>query len=266
MTDNPVAHTFCADLFLEVEAAGLNRTSLSAALTTLRTREGTIGERKGHGTATIHRMFSGGARTVPDLDLVHDILKVVLQQRGADTSLEEQTFADWKRKHARAVTLEDRQARATGRFKPGEQAERTRAESSRTPEPGGGSTAQSAGSLLIDDVLPDKRADHVVLDIRIRNSGTAVVNVTRATVRILDRRKFLAAYHPTADYELLIEGDTSQRSVAHYLKADDVDRFTLTLGFAPGQQGVQFTAEVVLDFNGGESAVSAPFTFDSCFE
>lgn len=127
---------------------------------------------------------------------------------------------------------------------------------------GSGST-----ELLIDDVLVVKRDDRVVLDVRLRNQGTGPVNVTAAAVRILERKSFLTHYHPTADYDLLIEQDYNEIGVAHLIKpADVVDCFTLTLGFVPKLIGVQFVAEVVVRFNGEGMAVSKTIRFDSCFE
>ena len=137
-------------------------------------------------------------------------------------------------------------------------------------EAAGGQTIQNepnaANDLRIDDVLVDRQADRVVLDVRLRNPGTRSVNVTRVAVRILERRRFLAAYPSTADYDLLIEGDHNEvGDFSHYIKSDEVDRFHLTLGFAPSHQGILFTAEVVLRFNGDNTVVSKPIKFDSCF-
>ncbi|MFI6520592.1 hypothetical protein ACIBF1_33920 [Spirillospora sp. NPDC050679] len=282
MTDNPVVQAFCLELFDEVARAGFNRSTLAEALAALREREGTIRDRGGHSRTAIYELFSGRRQTVPDLDLVHDILKVLLQQSEADESSRRAVLGRWRAKHATALRLETKRhgAGSTGRPQPHDESAAAPSGTARTsPRPAAvpaeasgreaaakaSGAATPAGSLLIDDVLVDRRADRVVLDVRLRNSGPGPVNVTRATVRVLDRKKFLAAYHPTADYELLIEDDVNQTPVAHYLKPDDVDRFTLTLGFSPAQQGILFTAEVVLHFNGGSTAVSGPVIFDSCF-
>jgi hypothetical protein len=121
-------------------------------------------------------------------------------------------------------------------------------------------------TLVVDDVLVDRRSDRVVLDIRVRNAGERSVNITRAAVRILTRKPFLTAYAASAQYDLLIDGDHNEAEVAHHVKPDDVDRFTLTLGFANQELGCAFTAEVVLRFNRDQIARFEPVTFDSCFE
>jgi hypothetical protein len=121
-------------------------------------------------------------------------------------------------------------------------------------------------TLVIDDVQIDRRPDQVVLDIRVRNEGERAVDITRAAVRILAREEFLTAYAPTAHYDLLVDGDYNEVGVAHHVKPDDVDRFTLALGFVEQELGCVFTAELVLRFNRDHVAVSKQFTFNSCFE
>jgi hypothetical protein len=128
-----------------------------------------------------------------------------------------------------------------------------------------GTRAQD-GPVVIDDVLVDRRSDRVVLDIRVRNAGDRAADITRAAVRVLTRAEFLTAYPVTAHYDLRVDGDYSETGIAHLVKPDDVDRFTLALGFAQRELGCVFTAELVLRFNGDHTAVSTPFTFDSCFE
>lgn len=120
--------------------------------------------------------------------------------------------------------------------------------------------------LVIDDVQIDQRPDQVVLDIRVRNEGERAADITRAAIKILAREEFLTAYAPTAHYDLLVDGDYAEIGVAHFVKPDDVDRFTLSLGFAEEELGCVFTAELVLRFNRDHIAVSKPFTFNSCFE
>ncbi|MET8089937.1 hypothetical protein [Micromonospora sp. NPDC005220] len=128
-------------------------------------------------------------------------------------------------------------------------------------------TAQAVDSqLVIDDVLVDRRSDRVVLDVRVRNAGERAVNITRVAVRITERTRFLASYPVTAHYDLRVDGDYNEVDVAHHVKPDDVDRFTLTLGFAEPEIGHVFTAELVVRFNRDHVAVSTSFTFDSCFE
>jgi hypothetical protein len=121
-------------------------------------------------------------------------------------------------------------------------------------------------ALSIDDVLVSRGAGHVVLDVRLRNAGEASANVTRATVRVLDRQPFLTAYTPSARYDVLIDGDHNEVAVAHHVRPGEVDQFLLVLGFAPGEVGHVFTAELVLRYNGDQIAVYGPVTFDSCFD
>ncbi len=120
--------------------------------------------------------------------------------------------------------------------------------------------------LVIDDVLVERHADRVVLDTRVRNTGAHAANITRAAVRIVDRTAYLTAYATSANYDLKVDGDYTEIGVAQMVKPDDVDRFTLTLGFADRALGCVFIAELVLHVNGGRLVVSEPFTFDSCFE
>ena len=121
-------------------------------------------------------------------------------------------------------------------------------------------------TLVIDDVLVDRRSDRVVLDIRVRNAGEHAADITRVAVRIVTREEFLTAYTATAHYDLRVDGDYNEVGVAHLVRPDDVDRFTLALGFAEQELGCVFTAELVLRFNRDHVAVSKPFTFNSCFE
>jgi len=88
--------------------------------------------------------------------------------------------------------------------------------------------------LLIDDVLVNRRPDRVILDVRLRNPGACSVNVTRAVLRILERRRFLTVFHPTADYDLLVEDDVNQVPVSHHIRPDEVDRFTLRVRLFSG--------------------------------
>lgn len=127
-------------------------------------------------------------------------------------------------------------------------------------------TREQDSTLVIDDVQVDRRSDRVVLDIRVRNAGDRAADITRAALRIVTREEFLTAYAATAHYDLRVDGDYNEVDVAHLVKPDDVDRFTLTLGFADQELGCVFTAELVLRFNRDHVAVSKSFTFDSCFE
>ncbi|MFF3334986.1 hypothetical protein ACFYWX_36515 [Streptomyces sp. NPDC002888] len=120
--------------------------------------------------------------------------------------------------------------------------------------------------VVIDDVLVDQRHDSVVLDVRVRNSGVRAANITRTVVRIVERQRFLTAYAPSAQYDLLIDGDHNEGGVAHGLGPDEVDRFLLTLGFAEQEIGHMFTAELIVHFNRDRTSTSKRFTFDSCFE
>ncbi|QKV80644.1 hypothetical protein [Amycolatopsis sp. Hca4] len=133
-------------------------------------------------------------------------------------------------------------------------------------------TAQAArtevaeSTLVVDDVQVTREDDHVVLDIRVRNTGDRAADITRAAIRILTRAEFLTAYETTARYDLLVDGDYSEVGVAHFVKPDEVDRFTLVLGFAEPERGCVFTAELELRFNRDHVTVSKPFSLSSCFE
>ncbi|MGW0846931.1 hypothetical protein ACWD26_43820 [Streptomyces sp. NPDC002787] len=124
----------------------------------------------------------------------------------------------------------------------------------------------NGADVVVDDVLVDRLYDRVVLDVRVRNAGDQVANITRAVLRIIKRRRFLAAYAPSARYDLLIDGDHNECAVAHRLAPDEVDGFLLTLGFAEQEIGTSFTAELSLLFNRDRTATSQHIEFDSCFE
>ncbi|MEU6804733.1 hypothetical protein [Streptomyces neyagawaensis] len=125
---------------------------------------------------------------------------------------------------------------------------------------------QNGADVVVDDVLVDRMYDRVVLDVRVRNAGTQVANITRAVLRITKRRRFLAAYAPSARYDLWIDGDHNECAVAHHLAPAEVDGFLLTLGFAEREIGTSFTAELSLLFNRDRTATSQTIEFDSCFE
>lgn len=119
-------------------------------------------------------------------------------------------------------------------------------------------------SLAIDDVIVKKNREHVRLEVRIRNVGRSTVNVTRATLRILKTVAVAAAvYSPSASYDLIVESDYNEIDVAHVLAPDEVDWFTIRVGFSSSYASCLFNAELSLKYNGENLAVSQPFLLDS---
>jgi hypothetical protein len=119
--------------------------------------------------------------------------------------------------------------------------------------------------LQIDDVIVSKGTDHIKLDVRLRNAGKTVVNVTRADLHVLSRRPYAAAYKPSASYDLLLEDTHNVIAVAHVLHPNEVDRFTIRVGFTPFNTSCGFDAELILHYNNDRRAVSNQFSFESTF-
>jgi len=125
---------------------------------------------------------------------------------------------------------------------------------------------QAEAHLAIDDINVRKGGSNVELNVRLRNAGSAVANVTRAVVDIVDRQPAAAAYQPSASYDMLIDGPQNSIPVAHVLQANEVDSFVLRLGFTKFNTSCWFTATLSLRYNGDLEAESRPFSFDSCFD
>jgi hypothetical protein len=131
---------------------------------------------------------------------------------------------------------------------------------------GPASSTSTAAAVIIDDVLVSQEHRCVVLDVRVRNTGAVVANLTRVAVRILDRESYLVVYAPSADYDLLVDGDDGEIGVRHSLMPDEVDNFLVKLGFAEAEFGQVFTAELGVRYNGDQFAKHQPLVFDSCFD
>lgn len=119
--------------------------------------------------------------------------------------------------------------------------------------------------LSIDDILVKKASAHIELDVRLRNVGTVIVNITRVDLHVLERMPYMAVYQPSASYDLLLEGTHNVIAVAHVLAPNEVDRFTIRVGFSKYNTSCGFKAELIFVYNGDERAVSKPFHFSSTF-
>jgi hypothetical protein len=119
---------------------------------------------------------------------------------------------------------------------------------------------------LIDDVIVRKSGNHVELDVRLRNVGGSVANVTRAELDVLERTPATGSYKRSASYELLLDGNHLSTAIAHVLQPDEVDSFVLRLGFTKFNTMCFFRATITLRYNGDEIALSKHFLFDSCFQ
>lgn len=127
-------------------------------------------------------------------------------------------------------------------------------------------TLATRRELLVDDVIVTKQREHILLDVRVRNTGTSVVNITRADLHILKRVPYAAIYRPSASYDLLLEGDHNVIGLAHVLRSNEVDRFTIRVGFTELNTSCGFEAQLILRYNGDAQAVSPLFSFSSTFE
>jgi hypothetical protein len=123
--------------------------------------------------------------------------------------------------------------------------------------------------LAIDDVVIVPEQGRIALDIRVRNTGSSILNLTRAEVHILERVYLQIPSHITRDYNVAIEGNFISIKGAHNstpisqaVPKDDVDRFVLHLGFLDDQP-CGFKAEVILMYNGECVAVSKPIDFST---
>jgi hypothetical protein len=120
-------------------------------------------------------------------------------------------------------------------------------------------------TLAIDDVIVRQEDERVDLDVRVRNAGRSVVNLTEATVVILERMPYASIYVESAGYDLVIDDEKNSVSIAHVLQHNEVDRFTLRLGFPKWNTSCGFAAKLVLRYNGDEEVESKKFAFSSTF-
>lgn len=120
--------------------------------------------------------------------------------------------------------------------------------------------------LVIDDVIVTQGDRVVSLDVRVRNTGVAVVNLTRANLRVLRRVRpppTLSAYVPSAEYDLLLIGRENEIAIAHVLRAHEVDAFLLRVGVGPDNKSCAFTCELELTYNGTLRTTSNSFSFNT---
>jgi hypothetical protein len=115
-------------------------------------------------------------------------------------------------------------------------------------------------SLVVDDVFVEPRGDHMVLDVRIRNAGPEVVNVTRADVHVLQRDEMLSAYRASAIYQVMLKDEHNVVAVGHALQPGEVDAFRIEVGFTSNCCGL---AEVILQYNGDRQARSRELRFQA---
>jgi hypothetical protein len=123
-----------------------------------------------------------------------------------------------------------------------------------------------ATSLSIDDVIVRNSRDHVELDVRLRNAGGEVVNVTRAEIDVIERVPYAAAYKASAHYDMQIDGVHASKPISHVLRPGEVDSFVLRLGFTKFNTSCGFKATVSLVYNRDQRATSAPIAFESVFQ
>ena len=134
-----------------------------------------------------------------------------------------------------------------------------------SPVTGEDTLTEPESDLYIDDVIVSKSHNHINLDVRLRNAGKAVVNVTRADLHVLGRVPYAAAYQASASYDLLLESENNSIAVAHVLQPNEVDRFNVRVGFTRFNTSCHFEAELILHFNNDRRVASQPFTLESLF-
>jgi len=111
--------------------------------------------------------------------------------------------------------------------------------------------------MIIDDVLVRQGSNNVELDIRVRNPEAFVINITRADLHVIDRVPYAAAYKESASYDLLLEREHNNISIAHVLQTNEVDRFVIRVGFTSHNTSCGFTGELILYYNKDQTATSA---------
>jgi hypothetical protein len=119
--------------------------------------------------------------------------------------------------------------------------------------------------MVIDDVIVKKRRRCIELDIRIRNPGENVANITRADLDVIERMPALAISKESASYDLLLADDHNSIPVAHVLRSNEVDRFKIRVGSTSFNLSCYFEVQLILHYNQDQSAISEPFSFESHF-
>ncbi|MGW6456800.1 hypothetical protein ACWF94_12890 [Streptomyces sp. NPDC055078] len=123
------------------------------------------------------------------------------------------------------------------------------------------------GGARIDDVFVGKRDAAVLLGVRVRNHGGKPVSITRATIRVLRRSPYLAAYTAASGHDVVIGTETDNHlDVAWSLGPGERDMFDIRVGFTSQTTGCAFEAKLILDFHGEGRMISDSFAFDSCFD
>jgi len=130
----------------------------------------------------------------------------------------------------------------------------------------GDAVSSTCTDLAIDDVVVHANESALDLDVRLRNTGTDVVNVTRAYV---DRRGAVTCrecrgcgmagrgYGWSARYRLNL-AESDMVSVNHRIEPGDVDAFVLSLRDEP----CWYRAELYLRYNASCWARSEAFKVD----
>lgn len=115
----------------------------------------------------------------------------------------------------------------------------------------------SDGTLVIDDVIVEHRRRHVDLDVRVRNTGRSVINITRANLHILERVTAWPSqkFPPHMILRLMVRMVRLQ--LQQKLQFDEVDRFAIKVGFTGRNMSHQFTAELILTYNEDDQAAAA---------
>ena len=128
-----------------------------------------------------------------------------------------------------------------------------------------GNDRNDCNMLVIDDVIIRESLNNIEMDIRLRNRGVKVINITKTNLHILSRTPLMGAYVPSAYYNLLVEGEDNFVPVAHILKSQEVDNFVLSVGFSEYNTSCGFVGELILHYNGNCKAVSKQLSFASSF-
>lgn len=125
-------------------------------------------------------------------------------------------------------------------------------------------TVQTA-LILIDDVVVGKAKNHVVLDVRLRNAGQAVANITRLNLHVLNRVPYAATYSPSASYDLLLSDIDNTISVSHALRPEEVDNLLVKVGFTKYNTSCGFETRLELYYNKDQKAIFENVSFSSTF-
>lgn len=132
---------------------------------------------------------------------------------------------------------------------------RDRADTSRS----NGLQEPKSSVLSIDDVIVTVKDWKTSLDVRVRNHGKSTINITGAVITVIERVRLnpaAAYYEASASYDLFIDSEHNSVAVSHVLAPGEVDRFLLLLGFSEEYEHCEFSARLMLIYNGGLAAVS----------